>query len=309
AGLARARRPRDRPGRRAAAPRRGPRRRPGAARRMPELPDPAAPAAVWAPPRSVFKIVVVGAPGVGKSSLVRLLLGAPAPPAGTGAAGRGAPRARDLAAGAGRHSSHDGGPEPTVGADFCTRAVFLDGSARPVRLPPAPLAQERFKSVVEPCITGLEDGDHDAVVVVYDTSASESLEEANALILQARRLAAGSPQVALVGCKCDRGPREVSTGEGRARAAELGAAVFVEASCPPPLVGDRQVDRLPGEALSTHAEAEEKLVRPLLRRCREAAGPAGAPLPPAPAAEPQCRAAARTQQHPRCSVLRCLGLA
>ncbi|CAK0910686.1 unnamed protein product, partial [Prorocentrum cordatum] len=279
----------------------------GPPRRMPELPDPAAPAAVWAPPRSVFKIVVVGAPGVGKSSLVRLLLGAPAPPAGTGAAGRGAPRARDLAAGAG-HSSHDGGPEPTVGADFCTRAVFLDGSARPVRLHLWDTSgQERFKSVVEPCITGLED--HDAVVVVYDTSASESLEEANALILQARRLAAGSPQVALVGCKCDRGPREVSTGEGRARAAELGAAVFVEASCPPPLVGDRQVDRLPGEALSTHAEAEEKLVRPLLRRCREAAGPAGAPLPPAPAAEPQCRAAARTQQHPRCSVLRCLGLA
>lgn len=157
---------------------------------MPEggLPAPD-PAARWAPPRSVFKVVVVGAPGVGKTSLVRLLLGAPA-----GAASRGAPRACDLAAGAG-HPGHDGGPEPTVGADFCTRAVFLDGTARPVRLHLWDTSgQERFRSVVEPCITGLED--HDAIVVVYDTSASESLEEANALIVRARRLAAGSPQVA-----------------------------------------------------------------------------------------------------------------
>jgi len=258
-----------------------------------------------------IKVVVVGARGVGKTSLVQRMLGQDALSGLTSK-----PTTLPEVASAGTC-----GPQPTVGVDFATRSVCLDGATCPVRLHLWDTSgQERFQPLVSTYLSDLED--HDAAVIVYDVASAESFEEAQVHVRRVRRLASGRPQLALIGAKADpEAPaREVSTEEGRALAGDMGAVVFAEVGCPsqrsagPHGPGGRGN----GEVLSKRSAIEEQLVRPLLRKCRDAA-PLELPSPvllptthggvdAVPASS--CAAQAASGPMMKCSqpILRCLGL-
>lgn len=206
------------------------------------------------------RAVLLGAAGAGKTSLVRRFLGQEEE----------TPLAMSPAAAT--SSRVLGAPPPTVGVDFASRSVCLDGGAA-VRLHLWDTSgQERFKELADVHLKELED--HDAVIVLYAVSDATSLEDAVEYVRRARRLAKGSPRLALVGTKADAELREVSLEEGRARAEALGAAVFVEVSCPPcasePSVGSSASAGTEGP-IATCQAVEAQLLRPLLRGCLDSA--------------------------------------
>jgi len=208
-------------------------------------------------PTGRFQVLLLGASGVGKTALARRILG------------------QDVSLGAaltpGSHSpsvvsTSTSVHSPTIGVDFSTRSVCLDGG-KPVRLHMWDASgQPRFKMFCEDCLHKMDS--HDAVVLVYSAADSSSLEEACALALQVAQLAKGQPQMALVATKADVEPREVDREVGRSRAAELGISIFLEVKLPT----DEQAEGAARAAAATpRNEIEAQLLRPLLRQCREQA--------------------------------------
>lgn len=222
-----------------------------------------------------IQAVLLGSSGVGKSALAQRILGwdahcsMPLTPAA-------------LSPGA---AVCTGAPQPTVGVDFATRSVCVDAGV-PLRLHLWDTSgQERFRELSESYLGDLED--HDAVIAVYAASNAASLDTACEYIKRARQLAKGTPRVALVGAKADVEPHVVSEEEGRARAEELGAAVFLEVCCPAKLAeGSPLAAPSPVTlgAVTSRQTIEVQLLRPLLRKCLECAPPQGIAATPRPAA-------------------------
>lgn len=259
-----------------------------------------------------IKAVVIGGPSVGKTALVQRIFGQDAL---CGPLPRSEPSA-PYAAPMGPSAKSSAGPAPTVGVDFATRSVCLDAGTCPVRLHLWDASgQDRFQSLVNGYLEDLED--HDAVIIVYDISRSDTLEEARVHAQRIRRIARGEPQIALVGAKADSTSRQVTSSEGKAKAADMGAGVFAEIACFP--VGNEgfSTARPPSnDVLITRSAIEQRLLRPLLRQCRDAAGPGAAQA--LRSAEPgvvrprSCAEEAAERRAHRCSaqpLLRCLGLA
>merc|ERR1740123_2914965 len=143
-----------------------------------------------------IQAVLLGAAGVGKTALAQRILGQDGM-----CSSRMAPTTSPAGA-----SKYSGAPPPTVGVDFATRSVALDGGTA-VRLHLWDTSgQERFRELGETYLTELEA--HDAVIVVYAASDAGSLEEACEHARRARRLTKGTVQMALVATKADVGPRE-----------------------------------------------------------------------------------------------------
>lgn len=211
-----------------------------------------------------IQAVLLGAAGVGKTALAQRLLGQDSRCSSSLAP---APMSPAVAA------KCSAAPPPTVGVDFATRSVALDGGP-PVRLHLWDTSgQERFRELGETYLCELEA--HDTIILVYSSTDAASLEEVCLQARRALRLTKSKPQLALVATKADLEPREVSAEEGRARAEELGASAFVEVSCP--AMAARAASFMPAEPeyLATRQAIEAQLLRPLLRRCREHAPPPG----------------------------------
>lgn len=189
------------------------------------------------PPGRV-KLVLIGNHGVGKSSIAQLVLGK----------GHRGTSTEDIA--------------PTVGVDFASKVLQVDKDVWPCRLHLWDTSgQERFRSLTDSHLQDLTTGD--AIVVVYDVSDEASFEAVDRWVNEARHMAKGSPQIAILGNKSDKGlagARRVPTVEGQRKADELGAALFLE-TC----------------AIATDIESSEHLSRlfieSLIRKCRAAAPP------------------------------------
>lgn len=202
-------------------------------------------------------------------------------------------------------------PAPTIGLDFAVRPMHLAEVGRTVRLHVWDTSgQERFRVLVDRKISDL--ARHDVVVAVYDVSARDTFDAISDLMRRVLPVAARlSPQLAIVGNKAhvEHGKRAVSEAEGRAKASELGAAVFFESAC----LAAGCADGADGTT-----SVEDGLLRPVLRLCAEAS-PAAPPtprakLPPCPVQLPagaSCREEAAVQGRPwicTAPLRRCLGL-
>jgi len=258
------------------------------------------------------RVVIIGCPGVGKTSLTQCILGQdnssvpslPATPLGNQAAL---------------------GPLPTVGVDFATRAVNIEGQQRPARLHIFDASgQVRFKDVVEGYLATLDD--YDAVIVAYDVTNRGTFEEVDRQIRRVRCLARGLPQIALVGMKADLAQRQddpVSSEDAQAIAEELKVRITVQIACPPTQQdGGKDADSNDGhEMLGTQSAVDAILLRPLLQQCSDAAPSLACPPviqqkmrvqcpPPAVTAPATCSSEAEKPLF-RCShpIRRCLGFA
>lgn len=235
-------------------------RRPVVTERQPQLVGNARqPQPIRASPQ---RVVILGCPGVGKTSLTQCILGQdhpsipslPSTPLGNQAAL---------------------GPLPTVGVDFATRAVSIDGQERPARLHIFDASgQARFKDVVESYLSTLDN--YDAVIVAYDVTNRATFEEVDRHIRRVRCLAKGLPQIALVGMKADlaQGPdgQTVSSEDAQAIAEELQVRITVQIACPPcQQDGGRDVDSNDShETRSSQRTVDAILLRPLLQQCSDA---------------------------------------
>lgn len=184
------------------------------------------------------KIVLIGNHGVGKSSIAKLVLGK------------------------GHRGTSVDETSPTVGVDFATKALQVDKDPVPCRLHLWDTSgQERFRPLVDSHLQDLAEGD--AVVVVYDISDEASFEAVETWVKEARHVARGSPQIAILGNKSDRGSagaRKVPTVEGQRKADELGAVVFLETCAITADAESSDVERLP-----------RFFIESLIRKCRAAA--------------------------------------
>lgn len=276
------------------------------------------------------KVVIIGSAGVGKTSLTQLILGQeqaskPAlPSAAKSAYPCGVPTPSAVGALSGTAAV---GPLPTVGVDFATRALDMEGRQRPARLHIFDASgQKRFKDVVESYLTTL--GDHDAVIVTYDITDRTTFEELDKYIRRVRCLAQGLPQIAIVGMKADLAKRQgcdfVSSEDAQAIAEELQVRIAVQVACPPAgQSGEEDLVSSPGQQmLGTQSAVDAELLRPLLQQCSEAASSSArapvrqqklhvqCPAPPAVMAPTSCSSEAEKPLF-RCSrpIRRCLGFA
>lgn len=199
-------------------------------------------------PLGRVKMVLVGNHGVGKTAISQLILGK------------------------GHHGTAPQDIAPTVGVDFATKAVQVDKDFWPCRLHLWDTSgQERFRPLVNSHLADLDSGC--AVVVVYDVSDEKSFAAIDGWVSEARHLARGSPQIALIGNKSDKGlagARKVATVDGQRKADELGAVLFLETCGLINESGSPDVDRLSRFFIET-----------LIRKCR-AEAPHELPRAPRP---------------------------
>lgn len=197
-----------------------------------------------------IKVVMLGAPGVGKTALMHKFLGK-------------APMCRLTMQTAVDTKDSVLETSPTVGVDFATCTISkTDGD--PLRLNLWDTSgQQCFRYMVDGYLNGLQD--HDAVLIVYDVSDLESFKEVDACIGRVHRLARGCPQIALVGMKADLKDRVVSYSDGRNKANAHGIPVFAEASAAESFV-KQEHNRVFAHSI------EQDIFSPLVQHCCTATG-------------------------------------
>jgi small GTP-binding protein len=185
-------------------------------------------------------MVLVGNHGVGKTAISQLILGK------------------------GHRGTAPQEISPTVGVDFASKALQVEKDFWPCRLHLWDTSgQERFRPLVDSHLQDLDSGD--AVVVVYDISDEASFAAVDNWVSEARHMSRGSPQLAILGNKSDKGlagARKVSTADGQRKADELGAVIFLETCGAVNDSGNADAERL-----------SRFFIEGLIRKCRAAAPP------------------------------------
>jgi len=125
------------------------------------------------------------------------------------------------------YDAFERGLPPTTGIDFLSKTVHISGHVA-VRLQIWDTSgQERFRSLIPPCLLDDTSGaDASAAVVVYDVSQRTSFEAAPELLRLARGALGAGSSLLLVGGRADAEGRQVSFSEGSTMAGEYGAFFF-----------------------------------------------------------------------------------
>lgn len=109
----------------------------------------------------------------------------------------------------------------TIGVDFRFRTVKIDGKTVKLQIWDT-AGQERFRTITSAYYRGA-----DGIIMVYDTTNTESFDHVNDWLKEVNRYAAEKTVKLLVGNKCDRtGDKAVTEEQAKEFADDLGIAVL-----------------------------------------------------------------------------------
>jgi len=93
----------------------------------------------------------------------------------------------------------------TIGVDFRFRTMFIHGLHIKLQIWDT-AGQERFKTITSAYYRGA-----DALIITYDITSKETFDHVNNWILEARRFIDDDMPIMILGNKCDRTDREITT--------------------------------------------------------------------------------------------------
>mmetsp|Transcript_56128 Transcript_56128/g.119508 ORF Transcript_56128/g.119508 Transcript_56128/m.119508 type:complete len:209 (-) Transcript_56128:48-674(-) len=130
----------------------------------------------------------------------------------------------------------------TIGVDFRFKTIQVDRKTIKLQIWDT-AGQERFRTITSAYYRGA-----DGIILVYDICDRESFAHVDEWLNEVNRYVNESTCKILIGNKCDRAERQVSTEEGQKKAQELGLA-FIEASAKDATNVEKAFEMISGELI------------------------------------------------------------